>query len=66
MRGGERFLDAEQVELRAAYSGVAEGRVGDPPAEALLLQVVEPRRPLDVRQRVGFDPFQALKLVPAH
>ena len=23
-------------------------------------------RPLDVRQRVGFDTFQALKLVPAH
>lgn len=66
VRGGERFLDAEQVELRAAHGGVAEGRVGDPPAEALLLQVVESRRPLDVRQRVGFDTFQALKLVAGH
>ena len=40
--------------------------VGNPTAKALLLQVVEPRRPLDVRQCVGFDTFQALKLVASH
>ena len=66
VRGGECLLNSEQVELRAAHGGVAERRVGDPPAEALLLQVVKPRRPLDVRQRVGFDTFQALKLVAGH
>lgn len=66
MCGGECLFNAEQVELRAAHGGVSKGWVGNAPAKALLLQVVEPRRPLDVRQRVGFDPFQALKLVPAH
>lgn len=66
VRGGERFLDAEEVQLRAAHGGVAEGRVGDASAEALLLQVVEARRPLDVRQCVGFDTFQTLKLVAGH
>ena len=66
MRGGECFLNAEEVQLRATHGGVAERQVGYPPAEALLLQVVEPRRPLDVRQRVGFDTFQALKFVAGH
>ena len=66
MRGGKRLFDTKQVELGATYGSISEGRVGKPSAETLLLQVVEPRRPLDVRQRVGFNPFQTLKLVPAH
>ena len=66
MGGGECLLNSEQVELRATHGGVAEGRVGDPSAEALLLQIVEARGPLDVRQRVRFDTFQALKLVTGH
>ena len=47
--GGERFFDAQQVELRALHGGVAKGRVREASAEALLLQVVEARRPLNVR-----------------
>lgn len=67
--GGERFFDAQQVELRAPHGGVAEGRGREASSETLLLQVVEvveARRPLDVRQCVGFDTFQTLKLVAGH
>lgn len=67
--GGERFFDAQQVELRAPHGGVAEGRGREASSETLLLQVVEvveARRPLDVRQRVRLDALQALKLVAGH
>lgn len=64
MHRGELLLDAQKVQPRPRRRGDGKGGVLDPGGIPQLQQVIEPHRPLDVRQGFGVLLPEAVELVP--
>lgn len=62
----EGFLNPQQVELGGPNSGIAKGWRPESPAKALLLDVVETRRALDIRQSAWVHSLQTLKFISGY